>query len=56
MRILHRHPSISFMAQPTNQSLLGFENQIKKHHGEFGVKIIKSELLILRPKPENHRS
>jgi hypothetical protein len=52
-RIPRRPPSIGFVAQPTNRSLLGFEAQTKNRSGDFEAQIIKPELLILRPKLGN---
>jgi hypothetical protein len=53
MRILRRPPSVGFVAQPTNRSLLGLEAQTKKPFGDFEAQITKPELPVLRPKPGN---
>jgi hypothetical protein len=53
MCVPHRPPSVGFVAQPINQSLLNFEVQTKKSSGDFDAQIIKLELLILKPKPRN---
>jgi hypothetical protein len=41
--------SVGFVAQPINQSLLGFETQTKKHCGDFEAQTRKpSTTLVLR--------
>jgi hypothetical protein len=49
------HSLIGFVAQPINRSLLDFEFKPRNCRGDFEAKITKSELPILRPKPENRR-
>jgi hypothetical protein len=47
------HPSISFVAQPTNRSMLVFEPKPRNYRGDFEVQITKPELQVLMPKPRN---
>jgi hypothetical protein len=49
------HSLIGFVTQPINRSLLDFEPKPRNCRGDFEAKITKSELPILRPKPENRR-
>jgi hypothetical protein len=51
-RIPHRPPFIGFVAQPTNQSPLGFETKPRNRCSDFEPKITKRQLSILRYKSE----
>jgi hypothetical protein len=53
MRVPRWTPSIGFVAQPTNQSLLDFKPQTKNRCSDFESQINKPELPVLRSKPGN---
>jgi hypothetical protein len=47
------HPPVGFVVQLIKHSPLGFEAKPRNHHDDFVGQITKSQLPVLRPKPEN---